>query len=287
MMVDSVGRSVGGDPDGTGEPEVLSALLELDPHALFLLDAERAVRHVNRRGRRLLGGGELFRKDADRLTGRTNRVDFQLSHAVRRLLRDGTDTNGRLFQAHGKEQFTLELSRLDVAHGPLVLVRIYQGFSGPDTCQGLELERVDRPVNPIHRRLSADRVHGPAHGDPRPPLPALEPLQSLEAYGRMGSMESAAKELGVDPRTVGRRIRDLEGSTNRSLLQGAGNQVRLTADGRRLARMATHAFDTLEAALRPRPPGKRRGRPPKAPARSDLDEGADGDRQRAKSPDGG
>ena len=74
-------------------------------------------------------------------------------------------------------------------------------------------------------------------------------------------MAAAAVELDTFPMTISRHVRDLEAATRRSLIEGERHRIKLTPAGRQLARALTDAFDTLEATVRPRPEGKRRGRP--------------------------
>lgn len=73
-----------------------------------------------------------------------------------------------------------------------------------------------------------------------------EDLRHLGALGRAGSLSGAARALGVDHATVGRRIAALEAATGLRLLERRGRGVVLTEVGRRVADMA---FDMEDRAL--------------------------------------
>lgn len=224
---------------------------------------------ANRRGHLMRQKKVLFRYDGERLAGRTNRVDFQLTQALRATFLAPAQASQPSFPAHGKEHYVFELTRLDVPEDPLVLVRVYEGFAEPEASGAVELEVAERPLYPVNRKLSSDGRHGPVLVKRRSPLRALDGLRALEAFARLGTLEAAADELGVDPRTILRRMRALEASTDRTLLKLAGRRLRLTPAARQVARATTTAFDLLEAAARPQPPGRTRGRPKPASAKPD------------------
>jgi DNA-binding transcriptional LysR family regulator len=73
-----------------------------------------------------------------------------------------------------------------------------------------------------------------------------EDLRYLAAVGRAGALSSAARALGVDHTTVGRRVAALEAATGLRLLERRGRGVSLTDAGRRVADLA---FDMEERAL--------------------------------------
>ncbi len=243
--------------------DTAAAILEADPQAVFLIDAALRVRHENSRALALRSSRRLFRADGERLAGQTNRVDVQLKDAVQAVLKAPAELPPAPFQAWDKPRYTVELRRLGVEGDPLVLVRVFEGYAAPDASGEIALAFAERHLNPIHRRFSADGKHGPLHADPRAPLPPLEPLLAFEAYGRLGAMIPAAQERATWPTTISRHVRMLEALTRRSLVQGSLHRMTLTPAGRQLARALTDAFDILEAAVRPRPAGKPRGRKPK------------------------
>lgn len=73
-----------------------------------------------------------------------------------------------------------------------------------------------------------------------------EDLRHLAAVGRVGSLSGAARALGVDHATVGRRVAALEARTGLRLLERRGRGTTLTEAGERVAALA---FDMEDRAL--------------------------------------
>ncbi len=71
-----------------------------------------------------------------------------------------------------------------------MLLRVYENFAGSAPPDPLT---AGRPSTRIDRRRSADGGSGPVQERGRQPLPSPPPLQSLEAFARLGSMK-ATKE---------------------------------------------------------------------------------------------
>lgn len=77
-----------------------------------------------------------------------------------------------------------------------------------------------------------------------------EDLRHLAAVGRAGSLSGAARTLGVDHATVGRRVAALETTTGLRLLERRGRGVSLTEAGRRVADLAFAMEDQALAVER-------------------------------------
>jgi LysR family transcriptional regulator for metE and metH len=67
----------------------------------------------------------------------------------------------------------------------------------------------------------------------------------LQAINRLGSMSSAADQLGVTPSAVTHRIREAERRLGIALTARVGSQLQLTVSGQRLAQSADRALDEM------------------------------------------
>lgn len=89
-----------------------------------------------------------------------------------------------------------------------------------------------------------------------PPLPAL---RAFEAAARLGSFAAAAAELSLTPSAISHQVRALEEWFERPLFVRNPRRVDLTADGQRLLRDLTQAFDLMhESCAALRAPAQRR-----------------------------
>jgi LysR family transcriptional regulator, glycine cleavage system transcriptional activator len=79
-------------------------------------------------------------------------------------------------------------------------------------------------------------------------LPPLRALQALEAFGRLGSVTDAAKELGVSAGAVSQQLRKVEEAIGVSLLQRHGRGIDLTARGVRYHLDLAAGFGLLRKA---------------------------------------
>ena len=77
-----------------------------------------------------------------------------------------------------------------------------------------------------------------------------EDLRHLAAVGRVGSLSGAARALGVDHATVGRRVAALEARTGLRLLERRGRGTTLTEAGERVAALAFDMEDRVLAVER-------------------------------------
>ncbi|GES42995.1 LysR family transcriptional regulator [Rhizobium dioscoreae] len=75
-------------------------------------------------------------------------------------------------------------------------------------------------------------------------------LLHFAALARTGSLSAAARELGVDHATVGRRIAALERSLDLRLIDRRPRTSPLTADGRAIAELAAGMEENVEAIRR-------------------------------------
>ncbi|AYG68021.1 MULTISPECIES: LysR family transcriptional regulator [unclassified Rhizobium] len=75
-------------------------------------------------------------------------------------------------------------------------------------------------------------------------------LLHFAALARTGSLSAAARELGVDHATVGRRIAALERSLDLRLIDRRPRTSPLTADGRAIAELVTGMEENVEAIRR-------------------------------------
>lgn len=77
----------------------------------------------------------------------------------------------------------------------------------------------------------------------------LVSLRSFEAVARLGSMKTAAKELGVTPGAVSQQIKALEGKLQVSLFDRTNRKLTLTMDADTLFRTLSRNFIEIEQAL--------------------------------------
>jgi len=81
-------------------------------------------------------------------------------------------------------------------------------------------------------------------------LPPLNALKAFEATARHLSMSGAAGELGVTHSAVSHHVRHLEETLGVPLFERVSSGVRLTADGARLSRALSLAFDSIADTVR-------------------------------------
>lgn len=79
-------------------------------------------------------------------------------------------------------------------------------------------------------------------------LPPLRSLQAFEAVGRLGSVNSAAQELGVTPGAVSQQIRLLEEHVALTLVVRDGRGLSLTPQARVYLDLVSQGFDRLRLA---------------------------------------
>jgi LysR family transcriptional regulator, glycine cleavage system transcriptional activator len=82
------------------------------------------------------------------------------------------------------------------------------------------------------------------------PLPPLNAIKAFEAAGRLENFSKAAVELNVTPGAISRQIKNLELRLGVALFSRVGNEVRITAAGRRYLGYVQDAFAKLEAGTR-------------------------------------
>ncbi len=86
-------------------------------------------------------------------------------------------------------------------------------------------------------------------------LPPFSALRAFEAAARLGSFAAGGDELHQTPSAISHQVRALEAWFERALFVRSVRRVTLTADGDRLLRELSTAFDQIEdvcTALRPR-----------------------------------
>ncbi|MFP5480082.1 MAG: LysR substrate-binding domain-containing protein [Alphaproteobacteria bacterium] len=79
-------------------------------------------------------------------------------------------------------------------------------------------------------------------------LPPLRAIQAFEALGRLGSINSAAQELGVTPGAVSQQIRLLEETVGLTLVVKDGRGVALTPQARVYLEFVSQGFEKLRLA---------------------------------------
>src|SRR4051794_3387677 len=84
-----------------------------------------------------------------------------------------------------------------------------------------------------------------------PVIPSLKGLQALSALSRTGSLNAAAKSLGVTRSALSHRIADLEQFLGVALVQKAGRGLVPTDDADALLIVMGDALDRIEAAIEP------------------------------------
>lgn len=80
-------------------------------------------------------------------------------------------------------------------------------------------------------------------------LPNLTELRAFDAVCRMGTVTAAAKDLGVTPGAVSRKVRQLEEALSVSLFTRMGRQLKLTEVGAEFQQDIYLAFDTIETGV--------------------------------------
>ncbi len=79
-------------------------------------------------------------------------------------------------------------------------------------------------------------------------LPPLRALQAFEAFGRLGSVSSAARELGVTSGAISQQLKALEDNLETRLVFKDGRRAALTPDARVYHEMIVAGFDRLRGA---------------------------------------
>ncbi|MEF8764518.1 LysR family transcriptional regulator, partial [Stenotrophomonas sp. A3_2] len=83
-------------------------------------------------------------------------------------------------------------------------------------------------------------------------------LRSFEAVVRLGTVEAAARELGLTPSALSHHLRAIRQTLGRPVLTRSGRTLVPTEDGRALAGALGPAYAAIDAALA-RFTGRRRG----------------------------
>ena len=84
----------------------------------------------------------------------------------------------------------------------------------------------------------------------KPYLPNLKSLQALEAFGRLGSVTEAAKELQVTTGAVSQRLKTLEGHLGISLVVKDGRRASLTIEAKTYCEFINRGFEQFRDAQR-------------------------------------
>lgn len=84
----------------------------------------------------------------------------------------------------------------------------------------------------------------------RSDIPSLDDLRAFETVARLGSVRAAANELALTHGAVSRRVAKLTADLGFRLTEPDGRGIRVTADGERLAEIASNAFGDIDNALR-------------------------------------
>lgn len=79
--------------------------------------------------------------------------------------------------------------------------------------------------------------------------PTLSALRAFEATARLGSLRSAAVELGIDHAIVSRHVRDVQHELGVKLLERVSNRYTLTETGKFFADKIGSAFKILDEAV--------------------------------------
>jgi len=82
-------------------------------------------------------------------------------------------------------------------------------------------------------------------------LPPLFSLQAFEAAARLGNFSRAGAELHLTPGAISRQVRQLEDWCGQTLFERAGNQMRLTTEGRDLLARLGGPLAALHEAVYP------------------------------------
>ena len=81
-------------------------------------------------------------------------------------------------------------------------------------------------------------------------LPPLRALKAFEAFARLGSLSSAARELGVTGWAVSYQVKSLEQKLGVQLLRRDTKRAELTKSGKAYFPSVRDAFDLVEAQTR-------------------------------------
>ncbi|WP_323778784.1 LysR substrate-binding domain-containing protein [Leisingera sp.] len=79
-------------------------------------------------------------------------------------------------------------------------------------------------------------------------LPPLRALQAFEAFGRLGSVSSAAQELGVTSGAISQQLKVLEDHLELKLINKDGRRAALSTEAKAYHRLVTDGFDRLRTA---------------------------------------
>ncbi|MEP1611869.1 MAG: LysR substrate-binding domain-containing protein [Roseobacter sp.] len=79
-------------------------------------------------------------------------------------------------------------------------------------------------------------------------MPPLNALKAFDAVARLGSMNKAARVLGIAPSSVTQHIRNLEDYIGTDLFDRQANAIALNERGRAYAEQVQTAFDTIQSA---------------------------------------
>ena len=84
----------------------------------------------------------------------------------------------------------------------------------------------------------------------RSEIPSLDDLRAFETVARLGSVRAAGNELALTHGAVSRRVAKLTADLGFRLIEPDGRGIRLTAEGERLAGVASRAFGDIADVLR-------------------------------------
>lgn len=79
-------------------------------------------------------------------------------------------------------------------------------------------------------------------------LPPLRALQAFESFGRLGSVNAAAQELGVTPGEISQQIKLLEGHLNIPLIMKDGRRAALVPKAKSYHAVISGGFEKLKHA---------------------------------------
>lgn len=79
-------------------------------------------------------------------------------------------------------------------------------------------------------------------------LPPLRALQAFEAFGRLGSVNAAARELGVTPGAISQQIKGLEDHVNMTLIMKDGRRAALAPKAHGYHAVLSAGFEKLAQA---------------------------------------
>lgn len=84
----------------------------------------------------------------------------------------------------------------------------------------------------------------------RSEIPSLDDLRAFETVARLGSVRAAGNELALTHGAVSRRVAKLTADLGFRLIEPDGRGIRLTAEGERLAGVASRAFGDIADVIR-------------------------------------